>query len=75
MGYVMLTYYRQNESFKGLLGEIADEAGILSSDLTLTYNGAHVYSTSTPQSLGIWSEANLGMSIQSKRCLALNINI
>ncbi|KAH8114704.1 hypothetical protein DFH11DRAFT_1592906 [Phellopilus nigrolimitatus] len=48
---------RRNESFSQLFEEIADQAGILTDQLIVTYNNTRVFAASTPATLSIWSEA------------------
>lgn len=53
----------KHENFHPLCAEIADLASIRIDNLILSFDGKRVFPSSTPHSIGIWAEAELGSSI------------
>ncbi|KAL5520064.1 hypothetical protein ACEPAG_1724 [Sanghuangporus baumii] len=57
--YVYSHVMKRNEKFEQLFSEIADAGGIPSERLIVLFDNHRVYPWSTPQTLSIWSEAEL----------------
>lgn len=43
-----------------MFSETADQAGVLSDNLVVTYENSRVFPSATPHSIGIWAEGELG---------------
>jgi len=50
---------KRHDNFRQVFDETADIAGVLSSNLVVSYDGKRLFSSATPNSIRIWAEAEL----------------
>ncbi|OCH90930.1 hypothetical protein OBBRIDRAFT_792846 [Obba rivulosa] len=50
---------RRHDTFHDVFDEVADLAGVILSNLFVSHNGSHVYSSATPHSLSAWADLEL----------------
>lgn len=53
----------QNDTFRQLFDDVADTTSTLVDNLVLSHSGRRIYSSSTPQGLHMWAEAELGKQL------------
>lgn len=56
---------RKTDSLRQIAENISKEMGVIPKELRLLHNGKHVYTTISPQGLGIWDEFDLDACLMS----------